>query len=288
MIDHGKLEAFVAVAEEVSFSDAATRMRAAQSTISARVKELEAQLGHRLFIRTSRRVRLSACGEAALPAARAALSALAGVQQATDDAAGTRRGTVSLGLVAGTDIPELGATLAAFTTEFPGIELRVSSASSSALERSVAEGELDIAVVVRAHDTHLRWDQLLCNPLSVVGLPDKHATAPISALAKQRLIVLDAGAGAREILESCARQAGIQLDVAIAVSTPQLARELHELAMGLLVVPQSLAPAHGAVLVDDDSKTTNISVGLISHPEARTPVTELLLEHLLRTLRTDS
>lgn len=284
VIEHGRLEAFVAVAEEASFSAAASRMRTAQSTVSARVKELESQLGHRLFVRTSRRVRLSPSGEAALPAARAALSALAGVQQAADDAAGIRRGTVRLGLVTGAEIPQLGAALAAFSSRYPGIELLVSSASSSALERSVAESELDIAVIVRAHDTSLRWDELLCDPLAVVGLPEDPATTPVTALENQRLIVLDAGAGVCDALGSCAGRAGVRLDIAIEVSTPALAQDLHDRGMGLLIVPRSFAPLHGSVIVDDRGAETDIHVGLISHPEFRAPVTELMRERLCAAL----
>lgn len=284
MIDNAKLEAFVAVAEEASFNAAADRVHAAQSTISARVKELETQLGQRLFIRSSRRVRLSPAGEAALPAARTALTALAGLQQAVDDVAGIRRGQVRLGLVTGADIPELGAALAAFSAEHPGIELIVSSASTSTLERSVADSELDIALVVRAHDTHLRWDELLRDPLTVVGLPPGSGATPITALRDQPLIVLDAGAGARDALESCAERAGTRLNIAFQVSIPAMAQDLHDRGMGLLVVPRSFAPRHGSVIITDTGEETSILVGLVTHPEIRTPATELLLGRIREAL----
>ncbi|WP_143265041.1 LysR family transcriptional regulator, partial [Amycolatopsis lexingtonensis] len=57
-----QLEYFVAVAEELSFTRAAQRVFAVQSTVSAAVRSLEAELGTRLFDRSTRRVALSAAG----------------------------------------------------------------------------------------------------------------------------------------------------------------------------------------------------------------------------------
>ncbi|WP_106399840.1 LysR family transcriptional regulator [Actinocorallia populi] len=280
MMDTLKLEAFVAVAEEESFGIAAARLRVAQSTVSSRIKELESFLGQRLFARTSRQVRLSPAGEAALPKARAALAALDGVRQAVDDVAGIRRGRVRLGLVAGADILELGEVLAAFAAEFPGVELVVTSASSSDLEQAVSAGTLDIAIVVRTGQTPLRWRELMRDPLTVVGLPPATASVPITDLRTRPLVVLDAGAGSRNALESAARRAGVHLEIAVQVSTPGMAWDLYSRGMGLLVVPRSLAPDGGSVVLDAEGTETSVRVGLISHPDVRTPATELLLERL--------
>jgi DNA-binding transcriptional LysR family regulator len=283
MMDVLKLEAFVAVAEEQSFGAAADRLRIAQSTISSRIKELESHLGQRLFTRTSRHVRLSPAGDAALPKARAALTALDNVKQAVDDVAGIRRGRVRLGLVTGAELPELGDTLAAFASEFPGVELVITSASSDDLEKSVSGGALDIALVVRTAPTHLRWVELMRDPLVVIGRPSETGIVAITDLSNEPLVVLDAGAGARDALESAARRAGTRLEIAVQVSTPGMAWDLHSRGMGLLVIPGSLAPRGGAVLIDSEGTETSVLVGLIGHPEVRTPATALLLERL--TLR---
>lgn len=280
-MDLVKLEAFVAVAEEQSFGAAADRMRVAQSTISARIKELETHLGQPLFTRSNRQVRLSAAGEAALPAARAALRALATVSEVVDDVAGIRRGRVRLGLVSGAELPELGSTLAAFAAEHPGIELVITSASTEALDQAVSDGVLDVAVIVRAGDTSLPWHELMRDPLTVVGLTSGSGSVPISALAGRPLIVLDAGAGARTALEAAARRAGVRLDVRTQVSSPQLAQELHARGMGLLVVPRSLAPAAPTAVIGAPGTEITIQVGLISQPGVHTPAAALLLDRLM-------
>lgn len=282
MIDELKLEAFVAVAEENSFSAAADRIRVAQSTISSRIQGLESELGQRLFARTSRQVQLSPAGEAALPASRTALAGLVSVRQLVDDVAGIRRGRVRLGLVTGAEVPVLGETLAAFATEFPGIELIIESASASDLEQAVSTGMLDIAIVVHTGQSHLRCQELMRDSLVVVGLPDAMDTVPITSLGADPLIVLDAGTGARAALDSAARRADVALNVAIQVSTPDMARDLYSRNMGKLIIPRSLAPDGGSVLVDAGGDELSVHVGLISHPEMHTPATKLLLERITR------
>ncbi|MBZ2197394.1 LysR family transcriptional regulator [Occultella gossypii] len=283
MMDEAKLEAFVAVAEEESFSAAADRIRVAQSTISARIKELEAELGQPVFIRTSRRVRLAPAGTVALPAARTALAALSALRQVVDDVAGVRRGRVRLGLLTGADLPELAQLLADFAAEFPGIELVVSSASAQDLHRAVSDSALDLAVVVRAGAAEVggpAWVELLSDPLTVVGLDRAAGPVPVTELAKVPLILLDAAVGARGVLEAAARSAGARLDIAVEVSTPSLATDLFAQGMGALVIPASLAPRPGSVITGADGAELSVSVGLISHPTLRTPAADLLLGRL--------
>src|SRR3954463_8760903 len=90
------LEYFVAVADESHFTRAAARMHVSQSGLSAAIKTLEAELHAPLFERTTRRVQLTAAGEALLPEARRTLAAARAGADAVDAVKGLQRGHVRL------------------------------------------------------------------------------------------------------------------------------------------------------------------------------------------------
>lgn len=113
-MDDRQLAAFVAVAEELSFTRAAARLYVVQSTLSATVRALEQDLGAPLFTRSTRRVALTAVGEALLPSARAAIDSVDRMRSlAAEDAAGLR-GRVRVGTFSALDILDLPGVLGAF------------------------------------------------------------------------------------------------------------------------------------------------------------------------------
>src|ERR1700684_1556401 len=91
------LEVFVAVAEELSFTRASTRLHLVQSGVSSAVKALERDLGASLFDRDRHRVMLTDAGQVLLPEARATLAAAQAARDAVSEAQGGLRGKVVLG-----------------------------------------------------------------------------------------------------------------------------------------------------------------------------------------------
>ena len=92
-----QLAAFLAVAEEGSFTRASDRLHIVQSAVSANVRNLERELDARLFDRTTHTVKLTDEGHALLPEARATLQAATAARDAVDGVRGGVRGTVMLG-----------------------------------------------------------------------------------------------------------------------------------------------------------------------------------------------
>ncbi len=124
-LDPRLLRAFVAVAEELSFSRAAERMGLAQQALSAQIRQLESRLDAKVFKRTTRRVSLTPAGEALLPHARAALAAVdAGVEAVRRSAADAANAIAVAG------VAEAGAVgtaiLERFARDFPEIAVGVS------------------------------------------------------------------------------------------------------------------------------------------------------------------
>lgn len=95
------LRYFVAVAEELNFSGAARRLHMAASPLSRRIKDLEAELGQRLFDRDTHHVTLTPAGNALLPIARDVLEQVNSIPWRLQQATRPERRTVLLGVPPG-------------------------------------------------------------------------------------------------------------------------------------------------------------------------------------------
>src|SRR5688572_15664272 len=107
-MDLRQLEYFVAMAEEANFTRAADRVHITQSGVSAQIRQFERELGADLFDRSSRMVRLTPAGAAALPHARAALAAAQAIRHACDEVNGLIRGRLRIGKIGRASCREMG------------------------------------------------------------------------------------------------------------------------------------------------------------------------------------
>src|ERR1700759_5289904 len=143
-----QLAVFVAVADEGSFTRAADRLHVVQSAVSAGVRNLEKELGARLFDRSTHRVELTDAGRVLLPEARATLAAAQAARDAVDEARGGLRGTVVLGTMQaqGSRALDLVGVLAPFRAAPPAVEVAIRhSGGSSQMAQEVIDGLLDLA-----------------------------------------------------------------------------------------------------------------------------------------------
>jgi DNA-binding transcriptional LysR family regulator len=137
------LRYFVAIAEERSFTRAAERLWVAQPGLSTQIRQLEAELGVRLFDRHTRGVDLTAAGELFLERARSALVAADSARRTGRDLEAGVLGTVRLGLSTAPSWRSASALLEAFAVSRPGIEVNILESYGGALARDLRDGRLD-------------------------------------------------------------------------------------------------------------------------------------------------
>jgi DNA-binding transcriptional LysR family regulator len=186
------LRYFVAIAEELSFSGAARRLHIAQPPLSLQIKQLEEELGARLFERTSRKVRLTSAGELFLARAtgilREAALAVLEVERAGRGELGSLRLSFS-----GTTLtydPLLPEILRGYRAAHPDIHLTLHEQRSREQINDLLAGRMDAGFLgLSRADTasdsigKLAVQVLLREALFVV-LPDNHP------LAKRRQVTL--------------------------------------------------------------------------------------------------
>jgi len=241
-----QLEYFVAVAEEASFTRAASRVHVAQPGVSAQVRRLESELGQRLLDRSGRSVRLTEAGSAVLPFARAALDAVANARLAVDEVAGLVRGQVTVGMVSGCALPVLTELLAGFHQQYPGVAIALTEDNSDRLVEMLGDGRLDLALIGSAApdeppgiSTAVLVDEELVaamapgHPLADAG------TVTVTSLRDVPLVCLPRGTGVRAALDAACAAAGFEPRIVFEASALPMVVQLAARGLGLAVVPAS-------------------------------------------------
>jgi DNA-binding transcriptional LysR family regulator len=142
-IDHsGEMAAFVEVARQGSLSGAARTLGLTPSAISRIVGRIEARLGVRLLVRTTRSLRLTAEGENYARAARRILADIAETESAIADQA-SPRGRVRISMASAHGRMSVLPLLGEFTTRYPGITLDIDLSDEVA---DIIGGRADVAV----------------------------------------------------------------------------------------------------------------------------------------------
>ncbi len=137
----------VTVAEELNFSRAADRLYMGQPALSARMRDLERQLGVRLFDRTTRSVELTSAGEAFVVQARLALSSVDTAISNAQSAARGVTGTLRLGFFAAALLELTGPLLDTLHELAPRVEVQLRQYTWIDPTAGLAAGEVDTAIV---------------------------------------------------------------------------------------------------------------------------------------------
>ena len=255
VMDLRQLEYFVAVAEEANFTKAAERVHITQSGVSAQIRQFERELGADLFDRSSRIVRLTDAGAAALPHARSALAAAAAVQTAVDQVKGLVRGHLRLGMVTGCTVTPLFEALAAFHQAHPRIEITLSEGNSDVLVEGVRAGRIDIALVGAAGETpaDLAYRTVVSEGLAAL-VPEDHVLAAQEKVTLRRLcayplVCLPVGTGIRSVLDQACAAAGVRANVALQATAPGAVIDLAARGLGVAVLSASMAEESGLISV---------------------------------------
>ncbi|MEN3942195.1 LysR substrate-binding domain-containing protein [Prosthecobacter sp. SYSU 5D2] len=141
------LEYLAAVADHLHFGQAASACHVSQSTLSLQLQKLEAGLGVQLIERTNRRVVFTAAGQAFVSRARDILRARQEMMDEAEIEAGQMPAEITLGLIPTIAPYRLGAVLTAMKKACPDTLVRVVEDVTGELEKGVATGRLDAAIL---------------------------------------------------------------------------------------------------------------------------------------------
>lgn len=244
-MDLRQLRHFIAVAEEEHFSRAARRANIVQSALSTSIRTLEEELGAQLFVRTTRKVRLTEAGRVLLVHARIVLDAAREAANAVAKVAGLERATLRLGAVPG--LPtfiDLAALLATFRERYPGVDVHLSLGNANELLAKIKEGAFDVAVLPLSEpQIGMETITVACDPLALVCAPGHHLagrkSVKLRELADQSFVDFEQGWAARQLTDRAFEEAGIARQTAFEVSDRDTMLALVQRGLGIALMPHS-------------------------------------------------
>ena len=249
-MDLRHLRYFTTLARERNFTRAAEHLNVSQPPLSQQIKALEIELGTLLFVRTSRRVDLTAAGQVFLTHATAILDRVEQACAQTRAVGGGHAGQLDIGSSGSLLLGPLPQLVAGYRRAFPGVSVMLHEMTPATQLTALRDRRLDISFsrtpVVDEHlSAELAWE----DPV-VAALPRGHRLVArrklaLKDLASEEFVMLRLDSSAfAAYLNQCCVDAGFMPHASQHVVESQSIPSLVAAGLGVALVPASLASVH--------------------------------------------
>lgn len=249
-----QIRAFIAVAELGQFNLAARSLHLTQSAVSILVRDLESEIGVRLFDRHTRMVSLTLVGQEFLPQARKILKDLELAVGDVRDNASLRRGQVTIAaaiVLAATIVPPI---IARFLRMYPEISVNIRDMPEEQISPALKRNEVDMAIgTLSEDDPEIAATPLLRDKLMLFCREDhrfaKRKSVRWSELQDENLITLAAANPLRNIVEHNLLRVVPNYRPKYEVRFSTTAISMIAAGMGVAVLPENSSQLASAVRV---------------------------------------
>ena len=238
------LRYFVSVAEAASVSKAALQVHVSPPALSRQIRDLESELGVRLFDRLGRRIQLTTAGEDLLGRSRDLLAQTESLRERARTLVSGVAGVLRVGATPQAMQSVLAGFLPRFQRARPGVDIRLTEEGGVRLYELVERGELHLALSGILPNARLESRPLF--PIRVLAV-SAHAprwkgrrTIAVAELAREPLLLLSREFGTRQLFDAACRIAQIQPRVVIESREPHSLITLAEARQGIAIVPSTV------------------------------------------------
>src|SRR6185295_14702821 len=217
-MDVRDLQIFLSVANHLNYTRAAREVNLSQPSVSVRMRQLERDLGSKLFEQLGKKIALTEAGQLLLPHATRIIVAMNDARHAIDELKGLERGLIRIGASTTPGMYLIPQMLAHFKRRYPRIEVQLAVQDTRQIGDGVIRNEFDFGFV----GGHLAGDEVEVLPWAtdqlLLMVPPNHVFAgktsvTIADLRKERFIVRKPGSATRAAVASRLQNADLVLEV---------------------------------------------------------------------------
>lgn len=288
------IRAFLQAAQSSSFTQAALTLHISQPALTVQIRQLEEELGVKLFDRDRRRVTLTPAGRNMMAPLQRILDEFQGAIEQAHDLVGLQRGRLTIAALPSIAAAWLPDLIRQFHSVHPRIEIRIADVPATRLQALVRDEEADLGLGPWiSRDRALRFQELLEDRMHVffpAGHPLCASRRPtLESLTRYPHVLTSPGTSVREVLHRALEAAGLDIDVACEVAYLSTAIGMIRAGMGISILPLSTlsaAPCTGLEHRPLGSAHLKRQLGLITAKrKALSPAAAAFVATLLRNQR---
>lgn len=243
MISYKHMLAFVEVANASTFADAAKKLYLSQPALSSAIKTMETQLGGNLFIRSTRRVELTAEGKAFLPNVKRVLNDYEGAVNDVKALFTAQQGSLVISAMPSYAEGPLAEIIQQFALKFPNISIRVLDVVMEKTIQNVLDKRAELGFVFAPTQLHGLLFSPLVNDEFCVVVPVEHVLAVNACCTLQdllpfRFVAMNRESSMRQWLDEAFIRANVNINIVAEATQLGTIGQLVANKVGIAIVPQ--------------------------------------------------
>lgn len=240
-----QITAFLEVARQQSFSRAAEKLYRTQPAISAQIRLLELECGHKLFDRLGRKIFLTRSGEVLLEYGQKLVGLHRETLQRVREAHGTAGGKLLVGANEATCLYVLPQVFAEFKRKYPQVGISIYRNFSHKILQKMAENQIDVGIVtLPVTQNNLKVTPIFEDELQVV-VPAGHRFAKRASLKLEEMaaepLIFPKGGHTREILEKLFHKQRDELHISMELASVESIKKFVGAGLGISLLSSSFA-----------------------------------------------
>jgi DNA-binding transcriptional LysR family regulator len=244
-MDFDHLITFLEISKQGSFSRAGQKLFRSQPAVSAQIRQLEHEYGHKLFDRVGKSVRLTDAGETLMEYAAKLLTLRNESLRAVADQSSSPRGTLAVGANEATCLYVLPEIFADYNKRYPSVQISIYRNFSHKVIEKIEDGTVDVGIVtLPVKSPSLKVYSIFRDRLVLMVSPSNaladHKTVRTAEIAEQQLILPKTGF-MRQVMDKQFRPYRSRLHISMELPSVGMIKRFVAAGLGVTLMGESFA-----------------------------------------------